>query len=237
VIHRWLVIRLDAPLMAFGGVAIDQVGPTRDFPAASMLTGLLANAIGLSWADRAAHQALQDRLVFGARHERGSGAAGALTDGQNAKLSKTDQGWTTFGVPEGRRGSSHDAPHRRARDYLTDTVVRVVLRLDPAGPEPTLEVLAEALDRPARPLFIGRKPCLPACRLRDGWTDGDTAHAALCSLPGPGPYRALWPVGEGPEADASVDGVFELPDTRNWRTGLHGGLRRVVRGFVTGAGP
>ncbi len=73
--------------------------------------------------------------------------------------------------------------------------------------------------------------------MRDGWTDGDTAHAALCSLPGPGPYRALWPVGEGPEADASVDGVFELPDTRNWRTGLHGGLRRVVRGFVTGAGP
>ncbi len=166
MIHRWLVIRLDAPLMAFGGVAIDQVGPTRDFPAASMLTGLLANAIGLSWADRAAHQALQDRLVFGARHERGSGAAGALTDGQNAKLSKTDQGWTTFGVPEGRRGSSHDAPHRRARDYLTDTVVRVVLRLDPAGPEPTLEVLAEALDPPPPPPVIRRQPRPPAPRPR-----------------------------------------------------------------------
>ena len=235
--HRWLVIRLEAPLMAFGGVAIDQVGPTRDFPAASMLTGLFANALGLSWSDRAAHQALQDRLVFGARHEREPRAAGVLTDSQNAQLAKTDQRWTTFGVPEGRRGSSHDAPHRRARDFLVDAVVRVVLRLDRPRAEPTLKVLADALDRPARPLFIGRKPCLPACRLMDGWTDGDTAHAALCSLSGPGPCRALWPVGQGPEADGSVDGVFELADMRNWHSGLHGGLRRVVQGYVTGAGP
>ena len=44
--HRWLVLRLEAPLLAFGGVAIDQVGVTRDYPAASMLTGLLASALG-----------------------------------------------------------------------------------------------------------------------------------------------------------------------------------------------
>ena len=68
--QRWLVIRLQAPLMAFGGVAVDQVGPTRDFPATSMLTGLFANALGLHWSDRMAHQALQDRLIFAARRER-----------------------------------------------------------------------------------------------------------------------------------------------------------------------
>ena len=42
----WLVLHLEAPLLAFGGVAIDQIGIIRDFPAASMLTGLLANALG-----------------------------------------------------------------------------------------------------------------------------------------------------------------------------------------------
>jgi CRISPR system Cascade subunit CasD len=39
-------MRLEAPLMAFGGEAIDNYGVIRDFPALSMVTGLLANALG-----------------------------------------------------------------------------------------------------------------------------------------------------------------------------------------------
>ena len=35
---HWLALRLEAPMAAFGGVAIDQLGVTRDYPAASMLT-------------------------------------------------------------------------------------------------------------------------------------------------------------------------------------------------------
>ena len=232
--QRWLVVRLQAPLMAFGGVAVDQVGPTRDFPAASMLTGLFANALGLHWSDRIAHQALQDRLIFAARREREEHPSAVLTDMQNAQLLKADKGWTTFGVPSGRDGASYGAPHRRARDYLTDQAVQVVLRLDPVGEPPTLETLAEALDYPARPLFIGRKPCLPACRLMNGWVDGKTAHAALSALPGSGPFHALWPAGEGPESDTPVDHVTELADLRNWRTGLHSGSRHVVEGRVMG---
>ena len=233
--HKWLIIRLEAPLMAFGGVAVDQEGPTRDFPSASMLTGLAANALGWHWSDRDAHQALQDRLIFAARRERKPRASGILTDVQNVQLSKADKGWTTFGMPEGRDGASYGAPHRRTRHYLADQAVRVVLRLNPAEVDPTLDRLAESLERPARPLFIGRKPCLPACRLLDGWVDGDTAHEALCALPGSGTFRALWPVGEGPETGDSVERVNDLPDVRNWRTGLHGGSREVVEGRVKGA--
>ncbi len=233
--HKWLVVRLEAPLMAFGGVAVDQEGPTRDFPAASMLTGLTANAIGLHWSDRAAHQALQDRLIFAVRREREPRAADVVTDVQNVQLNKADKGWTTFGVPEGRDGASYSAPHRRTRHYLADQAVRVVLRFHPANLHPTLEALAEALDCPARPLFIGRKSCLPSCRLVDDWVDGDTAHEALCALSGSGNFRALWPTGEGPETGDEVDRVIDLPDVRNWRTGLHGGSRQVVEGRVKGA--
>ncbi len=67
---RHLILRLEAPLVAFGGEAIDNYGVTRDFPAASMLTGLLANALGWRRTDRAAHQRLQDRMVFAARRDR-----------------------------------------------------------------------------------------------------------------------------------------------------------------------
>ena len=232
--HRWLVVRLEAPLMAFGGVAVDQVGPTRDFPSASMLTGLFANALGLHWSDRTAHQALQDRLIFGARREREPAAAGVVTDMQNAHLGKADKGWTTFGAPEGRAGATYDAPHRRTRDYLTDRTVRVVARLDNTDESPTLERLADALDRPARPLFIGRKPCLPTCRLMGGWVDGETVYAALTALPGTASFAALWPVGEGPESGDSVERVTDRADLRNWRTGLHSGARRVVEGRIEG---
>lgn len=221
--HRWLHMRLCAPLMAFGGVAVDQVGPTRDFPAASALTGLLANALGWNWSDRASHQALQDRLVFGAVIER---QGRIFTDSQNAKLEKSDRGWTTRGTPEGRAGATYDAPHRRRRDYIADHLAHVVLRLT-QGEGPALYDLALAIDRPARPLFLGRKPCLPAAPLNAGWAEGATVRDALLSLGYEG--RALWPAAEGAPEGSSI---VNLPDLRKWSSGLHGGTRRVAIGLL-----
>lgn len=223
--HRWLVLNLTAPLMAFGGVAVDQVGPTRRFPAASALTGLLGNALGFDWSDRAAHQDLQDRLIFASALMR-EGAL--LTDSQNAQLQKTDRGWTTHGAPEGRDGASYGAPHRRRRDYLADAAVRTVLRLS----EGDLDALASALERPARPLFIGRKPCLPSGPIFGGFVHGATAHAALIAAGAAG-ASAEWPEAEGPGQEGVGQGTaraHSLPDQRNWRSGLHGGARIVHQG-------
>jgi CRISPR system Cascade subunit CasD len=236
--HRWLVLTLEAPLIAFGGVTIDQVGVTRDFPAASMLTGLLANAFGYARTDWKRHQDLQDRLVFAARRDR-ENPSGLLTDTQNAKLEKADRGWTTWGVPEGRDGASYKGPHRRLRDYHMDACVTVALRLASAGAAPDLDTLAASLDRPARPLFIGRKSCLPSAPFRQrDYVSAPTAYEALRKSPrskgeSEERVRALWPSGEGPEVGEAVLRIIDLPDIRNWRTGLHGGARRVVEGFIT----
>jgi len=235
--HRWLVLRLEAPLLAFGGLAIDHMGVTSDFPATSMLTGLLANALGWRRTEWDKHQALQDRLVFAARREWES-YFGVLTDTQNAQLAKNDKGWTTWGKPEGRDGASYGAPHRRQRDYHPDTCVIVALRLEPADSEPSLQALTEALDRPARPLFIGRKPCLPSAPMRQNdFVTAETAYAALHKIPPQQDtteqLRALWPLGEGPSEGDKVHRIVDLADLRNWRTGLHGGTRKVVEGILT----
>lgn len=219
MMHRWLHLRLSAPLMAFGGVAVDQVGPTRDVPAASALTGLLANALGWRREDGPAHQALQNRLIFAALIAR---QGRLLTDSQNAMLDGKEKGWTTWGRPEGRAGGTYDSPHRRRRDHLADHDCRVVLRLAD-GDGPDLDRLAAALDRPARPLFIGRKPCLPSAPLFAGWVEGATPHAALSALGLPG--RAFWPQ----EAD---EPGLDLADLRNWVSGLHGGSRRITEGHL-----
>lgn len=217
--QRWLHLRLSAPLMAFGGVAIDHVGPTRDFPSASALTGLLANALGWQRTQGAAHQALQDRLEFGAIIVQ---QGRLLTDVQNAKLSGNDRGWTTWGRPDERAGATYDSPHRRRRDYLADHDCRAVMRLLP-GDGPDLDALAAALDRPARPLFIGRKPCLPSAPLFAGWVTGDDARTALASLGLPG--RAIWP-----QTDDTANS--DIADLRNWVSGLHGGSRRICEGIL-----
>lgn len=234
---RWLVLRLDAPLMSFGGVAIDQVGPVRDFPATSMLTGLIGNAFGWHWSDSVAHQTMQDRLVFAALCER---EGVPLTDTQNALLNKNDKSWTTYGKPEGRDGGakSYEAPRRRLRDYHADSSVIVVLRLDQPSESPTLDAVASALDRPARPLFLGRKPCLPSRPLLDRepirWIIAETAHEALCKVPCEGrKLRGLWPLGQGPDKGDGIDRVVDLADMRNWRTGLHVGSRQIVEGRIS----
>jgi CRISPR-associated protein Cas5/CasD, subtype I-E/ECOLI len=219
--HRWLHLRLAAPLVAFGDVAIDHVGPTRDFPAASALTGLLANALGLRREETSAHQALQDRLVFGAMVIR---QGRLLTDIQNAKLEANDRGWSTWGRPDERAGATYDTPHRRRRDYLADHDCRVVLRLLDAETGPDLNRLADALDRPARPLFIGRKGCLPSAQLFAGWLEGETVRKALEAIGEAG--RAIWPAEEGGGT------IRDLNDVRNWRIGLHGGRRRVSEGEI-----
>jgi len=64
---RWLHFHLHAPLASFGGQSIDAYGITRDFPGQSLLTGLFANALGWTRTMRKEHQALQERIIYGAR--------------------------------------------------------------------------------------------------------------------------------------------------------------------------
>lgn len=220
--------------MAFGGEAIDNFGVIRDFPALSMVTGLLANALGLRREETARHDRLQDRLVMGARLERGGTR---IQDNQNAQLSKDDKGWTTWGTPEERAGGAgtYESPHRRFRDYHADLSMLVVLRLEPTDEPPTLDDLAAALDRPARPLFIGRKPCLPSRRLFAGWHEGECVLDVLRAVPLPADLpegaRLQWPDGEGA---LPGDRVLDLCDERNWTSGVHGGWRPIREGRIRG---
>jgi CRISPR system Cascade subunit CasD len=231
---RHLLIRLASPLIAFGGETIDNFGVIRDFPALSMVTGLIANALGWDRGGDALHNRLQERLRVGARLE----APGSrLTDFQTAQLGANDKAWTTWGAVEERRGgaASYDSPHLRYRDYHADLTALLALRLEPADESPTLDAVACALDRPQRPLFIGRKPCLPVGRLVAGWVDADSVLEALQLAPagnGVSGMRAQWPDGEG---QLPGDRLVDVCDERNWTSGLHGGWRPVREGLIKNA--
>lgn len=232
---RHLLIRLSSPLIAFGGETIDNFGVIRDFPALSMVTGLFANALGWDRGDDVLHNRLQERLRMGARLE----APGSrLTDFQTAQLGANDKVWTTWGIVEERRGgaASYDSPHLRFRDYHADLTALLAIRLEPADESPTLEAIAQALDRPQRPLFIGRKPCLPVGRLVAGWIEAESILEALQVAPfvrGTQGLRAQWPDGEG---QLPGDRTVDVCDERNWTSGVHGGWRPVREGLIKNAG-
>ena len=235
---RHLILNLEAPLMAFGGEAIDNYGVVRRFPSVSMLTGLLANALGWRRIERERHQRLQDRLIFAARIDREPAGGVRMQDFQTAQIGAADRGWTTRGRPEGRAGgaATYLAPNLRYRDYWADMRVTVALRLQPEQEAPTLDDLASALEFPTRPLFIGRKPCLPSDQLFAGFKEADTALAALVETPVETSevahdVRLLWPEGDG-IAGVEANRTYMLTDQRNWTSGLHGGGRTVCEGAV-----
>ena len=59
-----LIIRLDAPMISFGSVMVDQHGYIQQFPGLAMLTGLIANALGWEHREFERIQKLQNRLDF-----------------------------------------------------------------------------------------------------------------------------------------------------------------------------
>ena len=235
---RILVLRLDAPLVSFGAPAVDQNGVVQTFPALSMFTGLIANALGWDHRDVDKLEDLQERLRYAARIDcRGE----ALLDYQTVDLGMDwmrpeNAGWTTRGVVAYRAGASGEATHQRYRHYRADSVHTVALSL--IGDEaPSPDEVAEALRKPARPLFIGRKCCLPAAPVLLDVVDGTSLVSVLASIPrparaDPGRLPAFWWDGDDATAAGGDSRIVPVTDERDWRNRVHVGRRFMREGHV-----
>ena len=238
---RAVILRLDAPLMSFGSVIVDQNGYTDLFPGTAMLTGLLANALGWHHGDVERLQSLQDRLAFAARWDV---APERLIDYHTVDLGQSkmsEPGWTTRGTAEHRGGgaSARLGTHQRYRHYWVDGILTVALTVSDDWP-PTLQELGAGLRQPARPLFLGRKTCLPARPLLDALTpvaEGEDLLDILRRVPvwnrngepsaDTAGRLACWPAGQPVGRPARVQRVFDL---RDWANQLPAGSRWRAEG-------
>ena len=240
-----LLLRFDAPLMSFGAPIVDNQGEIQPYPALSMMTGLLGNALGVDHSEFDRLDRLQERLRYGSRQDR---RGRQIQDYQTVDLSKPymddDRAWTTYHHRESRAGgSASGGTHIRYRDYWADAVHTVAATLDPPDESPTLDDLESAVKHPARPLFLGRKPCLPADSLFAGRMQVDTLPDALVQAPlhdraADGPtYPAWWPThpdAKGPSDESPLDEDLREPvtDRRDWQNQIHVGERWIVNGTV-----
>ena len=337
-----LLLRLDAPLMSFGGVMVDQHGPTERFPGLSLLAGLFANALGFRHGDADKLEALQARLEYAARwdvepkplldyHTVDLGPPKDVMPDKWFKM--REPGWTTRGDPEHREGGTAKfGTHIRYRHYWANGVRTLAVTLDAVPPfakggagggsdrshaprltfytspteqetssfrqglpesrshggqlvaeqafdsvnfqpavsppcglgsgnpcrndeenlystalgsgergneadNPNLQQLAEALNEPARPLFIGRKTCLPSSPLLLGLAEAEDVLAALRQTPParrngqtpPDKLQACWPFRLGLSAQSREVAVY---DRRDWRNQIHAGRRLRIEGLL-----
>ena len=110
-----------------------------------------------------------------------------------------------------------------------------------------VEEIAEALDNPCRPLFLGRKNCLPADRLVFGLClgvpdltdaisrarrDFPDRWAAAFGAPAITEVTAEWPITAEDDLVGSRSETHRVVDRRDWRNQLHGGERVVGRGAL-----
>lgn len=241
-----LLLRLEAPLMSFGGVAVDETRRTLEHPGRAMLTGLLANALGWLRSDFDALQSLQERLDFAVRRDR---QGSLLNDFHTVDLGQDfmKQGWTTRGATEGRNTSdASKGTHIRHRHFLADAAYTVAIGVDPPDESPTLDELERALWRPARPLFLGRKTCLPARPLVDDPTSGsnrvraDSLVEALTDVPSWADRSETdspslwWFQTTIPKDHPAIrhDRQFPITDDRVWSIQKHTGRRFMEEGAL-----
>jgi CRISPR system Cascade subunit CasD len=227
-----LLLRLEGPLMSFGSLAVDQHRPVQRWPATSMLTGLLANALGWRRTDHDLLQRLQARLRWAARLDR---PGVPLTDYQTAELRADEKrGWTTRGVFEER---SFNGTHQIWRDYRADASVALACGLDEADEAPTVRALATAINQPHRPLFLGRKSCPPSTRLLVGIADAPDAVQALGQMPrtadaAPHPV-VFFNDRAAPNAPHSMR--HRVSDERQFSLDVHAGAQWVYETTASGA--
>ena len=223
------ILRFEAPIMSFGAPIVSEEGLIQPFPALSMMTGLLANALGYDHSEAKKHERLQQALSYAVREDvPGEKIVDYQTvdlgaDHMKATTKKDSVAWTTWGHLDNREGgSASEGTAQRNREYWADAQYTVALHVDglPA------EEIEDALVRPERPLFIGRKPCLPGKRLFQGTVETSSPRAALrdpSTIPTNEQGEKIDPTRIWYESD---DGK-PVTDARDWTNQVHVGERRV----------
>lgn len=234
---RHLLLHFASPMMSFGGVQIDNKPTPNLVPTCSMITGLIANALGYDRRDILSLQALQDGLQIAcAVVDPGR----LIEDYQTADLStpwmggsdKRKVGWVEQdGTRMVREGSEAALEGRRQqwRSYIADADIIVAAWGPRAEPSPGFDAIAAAFDAPARTLYLGKANCPPVGDICLGIVNAGDARAALTEFTdGKQGVEFHLPVTPQALADAARS-TYQVAGRRDWMSDRHCGLQTFER--------
>lgn len=184
-----LLLKLAGPLQSWGAGSRFTERQTRHEPTKSGVVGLLAAALG-----RRRNEPIDDlaALHMGVRVDQPGRLERDFHTAHMRRFSQDSQVWE----------SDKSLPLSQ-RYYLADAVFVVGVE----APDDLAAILADALQHPAFPLFLGRRSCAPAGKIFLGVSDGDDLVDVLAAHP--------WEISERAFRRARYARAYGSPDLAN----------------------
>ena len=231
-----LILKLESTMLSFGDVAVDEFRPTARHPFKSMVVGMLSNALGYKRTDWSKIEDLQSGVKIASRIDR---EGNLMTDYQTALTNPNNpkeptfinrESWTTKAVLN-RTVKNDENAIQICRDYLIDASITVAIA---SSNEEVLSKCISAVKRPARPLFIGRKTCIPTRPIFEAEANADSLFEVLSTYPTTDGRMEASVRTEGNENHLyeEVCREFLIRDEKDWANGFHAYERPVAEGIV-----
>lgn len=180
---RFLIIKLDGPMQAWGGHTYEDFRPSHLFPTRSGLLGLIGACLGLDRQDTAGQYRLADSLDLTVRVDRVAVCAARDSMPRKQPLKLPD----FHTVLNARKvdGSTNEYPVVSRREYLFDAVFTVAVGVR-AESGITIEQLTNAVKRPMYTPSLGRRSCPVTRPLYESTLDAVDGKDALIGVAGCG---------------------------------------------------
>lgn len=150
----YLVIRLYAPLVSWGEIAVGDIRHSAVHPSRSALLGLLGAALGIERTDNLRQKSLSESFRFGIWLQA---IGGGLRDYHTIQFGKEKRGQVFYTRRDELFGEKIDARISH-REYRSESVSVVAIEALPNAIT-GLKDLALALKQPRFTLYLGRKSC------------------------------------------------------------------------------
>jgi CRISPR system Cascade subunit CasD len=170
-----LFLRLEAPLQSWGERAQWSERDTAPEPTKSGIVGLLACALG--WNDDAQIRELSQSIRVGVRCDHVHSPTTLMDYHTVGGGYSAPQLLTGKGKPKFSKGAPHTEPTKRY--YLSDASFLVAVQ----SASDRIAQLAQAVQSPVWPVFLGRKSCVPTRPIFDDVDDYDSLEEALRQHP------------------------------------------------------
>lgn len=176
---RFLILRLDGPMQAWGTHTFEDFRPSNIFPTRSGLLGLLGACLGIDRRDHAGLEQLAASVEFTVRVDRNVPRPEAEKPMPKKAVKLPD--FHTVLAARKVDGSANKNPVVSRREYLFDVAFTVAIG-EKRGAPLTLEAIAHALRHPCFTPVLGRRACPITRPLLDaGPVDAADAKAAFAN--------------------------------------------------------
>jgi CRISPR system Cascade subunit CasD len=168
---RFLILKLDGPMQAWGGHTFEDFRPSHDFPTRSGLLGLLAACLGIEREDATEQARLARSVEFTVRADEAE---------RRHPIKLTD--FHTVLAARKVDGKTNPNPVVSRREYLHDAVFTVAVGTRGSA-EFNLDEIASALAHPVYTPSLGRRSCPLARPLLHDFVEAANGIEALAPVP------------------------------------------------------